>query len=156
MGKTKNMKSIILLLFVITMSVLMETTAWGEAPEWAGDWEFTECWPHLSADTNNCIFYEISIRRDSKLRGSYEVTINTNGYMAMQRLQARGIPQGDKVSIRYVKSALDSVGRQYRQNANLLELKYSNGNITTEWKEFLPELDENQRPGVYFEKVQCK
>lgn len=102
---------------------------------------------------NNCIFYEMSIRKSLKDSRAYEVTINTNGYMAMQRIQAKGISQGENLSITYIKSASDSVGPKYHQGARLFKLTSNNGKTTTKWAEFQPELDENIKPGIYFQKV---
>lgn len=154
--KDEDMKAIILALFVTIMSLFIRTSAWSSDPEWVGNWEFKECWPHLSGEVNNCIFYEMSIRKDLKDSGAYEVTINTNGYMAMQRVQARGISQGPNLPIKYVNAASDSFGPQYHQGARLLELKSNNGKITTTWEEFRPELDDNIKPGIYFQKVKRK
>ena len=156
--KLKGMKIRIVVTFVIVMSLFLEATAWCAEPEWVGEWKFSECWRHISGEMNDCVFYSMSIRRGKgeSGTGAYSVTINVDGYMSKQRIQAKGITEGAKLTIEFVKTAADHVGPKHRRGDHLLILKSEDGKTTTEWNEFQPELEENIKPGIHFQKAKAR
>jgi hypothetical protein len=107
------MKTIIVALFVLFECVL-STSAWCTEPDWTGQWEFGECWPHISAEMSDCVSYTLEVGRN--LSGKdYSVEIETNGHMTAQRILAKGVIRNNTLEILFIKLGEDNMGPNYKE-----------------------------------------
>jgi hypothetical protein len=126
---------------------LMGSTAWAAPPDWAGHWEFAECWPHLDTKTHNCIEYSMKVRRTE---AGYAVDIDMDGFQTMRRLSGEGRINRNVLEILFRAAREEDMGSRFKPGDLLLILKRQNGKVLTEWHEIEPALDKYKKPGIYF------
>jgi hypothetical protein len=134
-------------LFLSFMLLAIESTAWAVPPDWAGQWEFAECWPHLDKVTHNCIEYRMNIRR---VGDGYLVDIDMDGFQTIRRLSGEGLVSRNSLEIIFRAVREEDLWSSFNPGDLLLRLKKQRGKVMTEWQGIEPELEKHQKPGVYF------
>jgi hypothetical protein len=130
--------------------LIVGTMAWAATQDWTGHWQFDECWPHLSGQMHDCISYRVDIRETGS---GYAVDIDLDGFQTMKRLSGDGRLNRDALEILFRATRPDDMGSDYKPGDILLILKKQNGKVLTEWRGIEPELQEHEKPGIYFRKT---
>ncbi|MBI5584859.1 MAG: hypothetical protein HY892_13685 [Deltaproteobacteria bacterium] len=114
--KQSALTAIIFLIFV--------STVWAAPPDWAGHWEFTECWPHLDKITSNCIEYRLDIRR---VETGYTVDVDADGFQTMRRLQGEGRVDRNALEIIFRSVGEEDLRSDFKPGDILFTLKKQQG-----------------------------
>lgn len=147
------MRIVICLLLHLLCSVVTVAAESSHVSLWVGRWDWQECWPSLAGD-NNCVFYKLNIKQlDEKLVVDFDMT----GYMAFYHKRAEGKIKANKLQVIYLSTrenegSEDMQGNLFKKGDLLFELVKQHSKVITKWKNLSPELDEHQKPGVYFKK----
>ncbi len=83
----------------------------------------------------------------------YTLDIDIDGYQTMERIRAVGKVEGQSLRIFFQSIRQDHIERKkYLRGDVLLELSKVNGRVLTKWRSIEPELEQNKKDGVYFER----
>lgn len=123
-----------------------------EAPEWAGNYSYTEDGGRNAGGAAIIVTHEISVTREG---AQYTAEITANGYQTQVQIFALGAASGNKLQLRFERDGGEQMFKgRYKPGALLLELERSGGKrVLTHWGAYTPATRERFRnPGVYFKR----
>jgi len=147
-----RLSAVKLLTFVlISCNLVLSAPGLQRMDSWMGRWEFSECWPSINDEVQNCVSYVLNIRQHTD---RISITLDVDGYMTMRRIscEERGIGDGIQVMFAGVRPE-DMSGEAYTKGEVLFELARRDSVVITRWKKLKPQVAANQGSGVHFKKV---
>lgn len=123
-----------------------------EAPEWKGNYSYTEDGGRNAGGAAIIVTHEIAVTREG---AQYKAEITANGYQTQVQIHALGTAAGNKLQLRFERDGEGQMFKgRYKPGALLLELERGSGQrILTHWGAYTPATRERFRnPGVYFKR----
>jgi hypothetical protein len=123
-----------------------------EAPEWKGNYSYTEDGGRNAGGAAIIVTHEIAVTREG---AQYKAAITANGYQTQVEIHALGTAAGNKLQLRFERDGDEQMFKgRYKPGALLLELERGGGKrIVTHWGAYTPATRERFRnPGVYFKR----
>ncbi len=141
------------LAFALIAAAAFAGTARAEsAPDWSGNYSYTEAGGRTTGGYGIVIQHEISVVREG---GQYKAEITANGYQTQTSIFAIGTATGNKLQLRFEKDGAEQLFKgRYQPGALLLELERAGARrLLTHWGAYTPAASARFRnPGVYFKR----
>ena len=137
---------------VAGLLAIASAAARAEAPDWSGNYSYTEAGGRTTGGTGIVITHEISVAREG---GQYKAEITANGYQTQTQILALGTATGNKLQLRFEKDGEEQLFKgRYQPGALLLELERAGTRrLLTHWGAYTPAASARFRnPGVYFKR----
>lgn len=132
--------------------VLVAIEARAEAPDWKGNYSYTEDGGRNAGGAAIIVKHEIAVTREG---GQYKAEITANGYQTQIHILALATVAGNKLQLRFERDGAEQMFKdRYQPGALLLELERASGRrLLTHWGAYTPATRERFRnPGVYFKR----
>ena len=136
-------------LIFISIILLLPSCSIGDNSlnDWIGHYKFYEF-----AEPNMNKFARIEIYKNNE---EYFANVNIDGWMTMKRIIAKISGDKNKIDILFEGYDADDVHYEPLVKGDiLLSLSKEDSQIITAWGEITPMLKENEKDGVYFQKIE--
>ena len=138
--------------FVFAFAMAAAPAAAQKAPDWSGNYGYTEAGGRTTGGYGIVITHEIAVTRED---GQYKAEITANGYQTQRHIFALATVSGNKLQLRFEKDGEEQMFKgHYRPGALLLELERAGARrLLTHWGAYTPAASARFRnPGVYFKR----
>jgi hypothetical protein len=146
------MKRLALAASMIAAAAFAGTARAEQAPDWSGNYGYTESGGRTTGGYGIVITHEISVTREG---GQYRAEITANGYQTQTHIFALGTATGNKLQLRFERDGAEQMFKgRYQPGALLLELERGGGRrLLTHWGAYTPAASARFRnPGAYFKR----
>jgi hypothetical protein len=131
---------------------LLSAGARAEAPEWTGNYSYTEEGGRTTGGYGIVVTHEIAVTREG---AQYQAEITANGYQTNTHVFALGTVAGNKLQLRFDHDGTEQLWKgRYKPGTLLLELERAGAKrVLTHWGAYTPATRARFRnPGVYFKR----
>lgn len=139
-----------MIIFPMICSVIIASAPTKPVKPWVGTWDYSECWPSLNGEVQNCVEYTLRIKPKGN---GLSFDLDVDGYQVLRRIHGECKIAGTGIQLVFSSVREGDEGVAYHKGDVLIEFVVVDGKTLTTWKEMKPVLDEHLTPGNYFQKA---
>ena len=132
---------------VLITSALFATTP-NSPLDWAGNWEYSDCWEQPLGGQKECVWYRLRIKRNTN---GFAATLKVDGHMAASVIEADIKQKGLAIQIVFKRYIGHHLANEFKPGEVLFELVSNSGGIYTTWVAMQPSY--TRLPAIQFEHV---